>query len=123
MTDKAEDDSSSEEIHPSVALKNKRKQFCRRLTLSIKHIREIIKKATDQANKRPLKKEIEQLRKDYESARDLHGQLYEFVEEEEHPVLDQWENNLTNDVFAIEEEVETCFTALASNGEQKSSSS
>ena len=33
-------------------------------------------------------------------------------------MLDQWENDLTNDVFATEEEVETCLTALTLNGEQ-----
>ena len=53
-----------------------------------------------------LKREIQQLRNDYEIAREHNRELYELVEEEEHDTLDQSENDLANDVFFIEEEVE-----------------
>ena len=33
--------------------------------------------------------------------RHLHGQLYEFVDEEEIDGLDQWEHELTDDIFSI----------------------
>ena len=62
-----------------------------------------------------LKREIQQLRNDYEIAREQNGELYELVEEEEHHTLDQWENDLANDVFSIEEEVEVSLTALEEN--------
>ena len=62
-----------------------------------------------------LKKEIQQLRNDYEIARDQNGELYELVEEDEHDTLDQWENDLANNVFSIEEEVEVSLTALEGN--------
>ena len=47
-----------------------------------------------------LNREMQQLRNDYEIAREQNGELYELVEEEEHDTLDQWENDLANDVFS-----------------------
>ena len=52
--------------------------------------------------KRHLEKEIKHLHIYFETARDLHVQLYDFVEEDEYP-LNQWEHELTDDVFSIEE--------------------
>ena len=54
---------------------------------------------------------MKQLRDNFETVQNLHGQLYEFMEEEEFDDLDQWEHELTDDVFLIVEEVEN---ALAS---------
>ena len=110
MADKQNSDMSGstggEEIHPENAIKSKRKLARRRITLSIKRIREIISKGKPAENKRRLEKEVKQLRDDFETARNLHGQLYEFMDEEEFDGLDQWEHELTDDVFSIEEEVE-----------------
>ncbi|CAH3139287.1 unnamed protein product, partial [Porites lobata] len=86
-----------------------------RITLAIKRIREILDKDQVQANKARLGKEIKQLRKDYEIAREQNGELYDLVEAEEHDTLDQWENDLANDVFSIEEEVEVSLIALEQN--------
>ena len=115
MTDKNNSDTpgsaGGEEIHPENAIKSKRKLARQRITLSIKRIHEIISKGKPAEDKRCLEKEVKQLREDFETARHLHGQLYEFVDEEEFDSLDQWEHELTDDVFSIEEEVEN---ALAS---------
>ena len=110
---------TSEETHPENVLKkkrNQRSQSRRRVTLSIKRIREIVHKGQVQDNKTRLKKEIQQLRKDYEIARQQNGELYDLVEEDEHDTLDQWENDLANlDVFSIEEEVEGSLISLEDN--------
>ena len=83
--------------------------------MAIKRIREILDKDQVQAKKARLGKEIKQLRKDYEIAREQNGELYDLVEAEEHDTLDQWENDLANDVFSIEEEVEVSLIALEQN--------
>ncbi|KAJ7358762.1 hypothetical protein OS493_021539 [Desmophyllum pertusum] len=116
MTDPGQ--GTSDEIHQEAegnAVKKKRTQSRRRVTLSIKRIREILDKGQGEGKKGRLGKEIEQLRKDYEIARELNGELYDLVEEDEHNTLDQWENDLTDDVFSIEEEVETSLIALQGN--------
>ena len=83
--------------------------------MAIKRIREILDKDQVQANKARLGKEIKQLRKDYEIAREQNGELYDLVEAEEHDTLDQWENDLANDVFSIEKEVGVSLIALEQN--------
>lgn len=74
-----------------------------RITLAIRRIHETLDKDEVQANKARLGKEIKQLRKDYEIVGEQNGELYDLVEAEEHDTLDQWENDLANDVFSIEE--------------------
>ena len=87
----------------------------RRITLAIKRIREILNEDQVQANKACLGKEIKQLRKDYEIAREQKGELYDLAEAEEYDTMDQWENDLANDVFSIEKEVEVSLIALEEN--------
>ena len=82
--------------------------------MAIKRIREILDKDQVQANKARLGKEIKQLRKDYEIAREQNGELYDPVEAEEHDTLHQWENDLANDVSSIEE-VEVSLIVLEEN--------
>ena len=48
---------------------------------------------------------MEQLRKDFEIALELHSQLYDSSDVDNN-VLDKWEDDLTNDVYGIEEKVE-----------------
>ena len=111
-------ETSEETAHPENDLKKKRTQRSqsrRRVTLSIKRIREIIDKGQVQDNKTRVKKEIQQLRKDYEIARQQNGELYDLVEEEERDTLDQWEIVLANDVFSIEAEVEGSLIAFEDN--------
>ena len=95
--------------------RSQRSQSRRRITLAVKRIREILDKDQVQANKARLGKEIKQLRKDYKIAREQNGELYDLVEAEEHDTLDQWENDLANYVFSIEEEVEISLIALEEN--------
>ena len=49
---------------------------------------------------------MKHLRDDFKTMQNLHGQLYEFMDKEEFDGLDQWEHELMDDVFSIEEEVE-----------------
>jgi len=68
MTD--HEGTSDETLSSENALKKRRTQRSqsrRRITLAIKRIREILNKNQVQANKVRLKKEIQQLRNDYES--------------------------------------------------------
>ena len=51
---------------------------------------------------RRFEKELEQLRKDFEVAPELHSQFYDLPDVDNN-VLDKWEDDLTNDVYGIEE--------------------
>ena len=119
MADKGESTKVADnpsDTNPANDVKNKRKQLRRKVTRSINRIKEALAKK-DQG-KRRFQKELEQLRLDYNATCDLHGQLYEYAEDSQFAAMDAWENELTNDVFSIEEEVETYLSSLVSNGTQ-----
>ena len=82
MTDQAGEPgvSSEETISLGTSIKNERKQIHHRVTLLVRRILELIEKPKVEGNKRRLKKEIKQLQKDLDVARDLHRQLLEFVD-------------------------------------------
>ena len=82
--------------------------------MAIRRIHETLDKDEVQAKKARLGKEIKQHRKDYKIAGEQNGELYDLVEAEEHNTLDQWENNLANDVSSIEE-VEVSSIVLEEN--------
>ncbi|KAM7433415.1 hypothetical protein ABFA07_016351 [Porites harrisoni] len=89
MADKGEG-TSEETINPENALKKKRSQRSqsrRRITFATKRIREILDKDQVQASKARLGKELKQLRKDYEIAREQNGELYDLGEAEENDTL------------------------------------
>ena len=89
MADKGEG-TSEETINPENALKKKRSQRSqsrRRITFATKRIREILDKGQVQASKVRLGKELKQLRRDYEIAREQNGELYDLGEAEEHDTL------------------------------------
>jgi hypothetical protein len=114
------DNSSSE-----TTLKNKRKQVRGKITRSIKRLSEGVSK--EDRNLRRFEKEMEQLRKDFEVARELHSQFYDLPDVDAN-TLDKWEDDLTSDVYGIEERVEEYMrTVLKSNketsGESKTTSS
>ena len=95
---------------PSLTLKNKRKQLRGKVTRTINRVRKFI---TDQnQTKRRIGKKLEELQKDFELAHDVHAELYGFVDASQVPKLDEWENVLTDDVFGLEEVVETYFKTL-----------
>ena len=106
--------STKESVGPSedrvLILKNKRKQLRGQITRAIKRIRKFITEQTQ--TKRQLEKEIDELRKDFHIACELHAELYDFADASQISRLDEWEDALTNDVFGIEEEVENHFRSL-----------
>ncbi|XP_028418117.1 uncharacterized protein LOC114544925 [Dendronephthya gigantea] len=95
-------------------IKTKRKQLRARITRSIKRIKEYIQQNSE--NKKRFDKEIRELRCDFGKARDLHTQLYDFADETQTAALDKWENELTNDVYSIEEEIELYLSTLSMPG-------
>jgi len=114
MEDKGESSSSqSTEIDSVTVIKAKRKPLRARITRTINRIKELVIKG-DQSERR-FDKELEQLRRDYNAACDLHGQLYEHADESQTPSMDKWENDLANDVFSLEEEVENYLATLKPN--------
>ena len=62
---------------------------------------EILDKGQREDKRRQLQKEIGQLRNDYETACEQNEELYDLVDHEEQDELDQWENELTNNVFHL----------------------
>ena len=98
-----EESSASSSSNSESELKNKRKQARGRVTRAIKRLNEAI--AKEDKNFRRFEKEIEQLRKDFEIAREVHSQLYDGGEVDLES-MDKWEEDLTNDVYGIEEKVE-----------------
>ena len=86
-----------------VESKKKRKQVRAKITRCIKRLNEEV--MNEDKNIRRFQKEMEQLRKDFEIALELHSQLYDSSDVDNN-VLDKWEDDLTNDVYGIEEKVE-----------------
>jgi hypothetical protein len=104
---------NSENTDPEqqVAIKSKRRQLRARITRSIKRIREFIEQ--NNHNKTRFDKEMAELRRDFERAREFHTQLYDFADESQLPTMDKWENDLTNDVYSIEEETELYLSTIS----------
>lgn len=92
-----------------------RKQVRGKITRSIKRLNEGVSK--EDRNLRRFEKELEQLRKDFEVARELHSQFYDLPDVDAN-ILDKWEDDLTSDVYGIEEIVEEYTRSISkSNGE------
>ena len=92
---------TSEDFNPAGLLKKKRKQSRRRVTLAIKRITKVLDKGQGEDNRRQLQKEIEQLRKDYETAREQNGELFKLVDGGEYDALDKWKNELQVTYFQL----------------------
>lgn len=73
----------------------------------------ILGKGQGEDNRRRLQKEVEQLRKDYEIACQQNGELFDLADDGEYDTIDKWENDLTNDIFSIEEKVESLLNPSA----------
>ena len=116
----SESTSVAEKPEPQVTVKSKRKQLRARITRSIKRIKEYIEQKNE--NKKRFEREIRELRCDFERARNLHAQLYDFAEETQTPALDKWENELANDVYSIEEEVEQYLSTFSLSGASQTQS-
>ena len=117
MPEGEQSEASTIENSHEATLKNKRKKVRGRITRSIKRLSEGVSKGD--TNLRRFEKELEQLRKDFEVARELHSQFYDLPDVFNN-VLDKWEDDLTNDVYGIEEIVEEYMRGASKpNGETK----
>ena len=67
-----------------------------------------------------VEKEGLQIRKDFELARECHSKMYEYVDESLIPAMDDWEDVLTNDLYDIEEKIESFLQSLSEPGLAKS---
>ena len=80
----------------------KKKQNGGKITRCIKWLNEGV--MNKEKKIRRFQKEMEQLRKDFEVALGLHSQLYDSLDVDNN-VLDKWGDDLTNDVYGVEEKV------------------
>ncbi|KAK6165297.1 hypothetical protein SNE40_022248 [Patella caerulea] len=100
----AEYHQSGEEKERISTVKQKRKVVRARITRSMNRIRDLIQSNDD--NHRRLNRELEEIKRDSFIARDLNSELYAYVSDVATCTLDQWEDELTSDIFDIEEELE-----------------
>ena len=94
----AEESTSVGTVDRATMLKAQRKTLQGRITRTIKTVKKFIND-WDQT-KRRLEKEIQELRKDFNLTCEIHAELYNFAESSQVPRLDEWENELMNDVSA-----------------------
>ena len=92
-------------------LKKKRSQLRGKITRSINRVRKFIEEGAEKRQR--IGKEVAQIRKDFELARECHAELYEHVGESQTSTMDEWEDILTNDVYDVEENVETFLLSLS----------
>ena len=85
-------------------LKKQRAQLRGKITRSINRVKKCIHQGAEMRKR--IEKEIIQIRKDFELARECHVQMYEYVEESQVQAMDNWEDILTNEFYDIEENVE-----------------
>ena len=85
-------------------LKKQRAQLRGKITRSINRVKKCIHQGAEMRKR--IEKEIIQIRKDFELARECHAQMYEYVEESQVQAMDIWEDILTNEFYDIEENVE-----------------
>ena len=92
-------------------LKKKRSQLRGKITQYINRARKFIEEGAEKRKR--IEKEIIQIRKDFELARECHAEMYEYVGESQTSTMDEWEDILTNDVYDIEEMVEAFLLSLS----------
>ena len=85
-------------------LKKKRAQLRGKITRSINRVRKFIQQGAEMRKR--IEKEIVQIRKDFELARDCHAEMYEYADESQASTMDDWEDTLTSDFYGVEESVE-----------------
>ena len=85
--------------------KGKRRVMKGKLTRAMNRIRQSSRQI-ESIGERRIKREMEELKRDFSCLCDLHSSLYELVPESEHNKLDRWETDLSEEVFSFEEEVE-----------------
>ncbi|ESO99526.1 hypothetical protein LOTGIDRAFT_158615 [Lottia gigantea] len=83
------------------ALRNQMKQLRGKLTRSISRVQTNIRKG--ETDSKRLKRELKQIVRDNEQCSFVHGEIYELTDPIDHGRLDQWEAELNNDFFIIDE--------------------
>jgi hypothetical protein len=79
--------------------------------VSINRVRKFIQQGAEMRKR--VEKEIGQIHKDFELARECHAEMYEYADESQTSTMDDWEDALTNDVYDIEEKVEDFLQSLS----------
>jgi len=92
-------------------LKKTRAQLRGKITRSINRVRKFIQQGAEV--RRRVEKEIVQIRKDFELARECHAAMYEYAHESQTSTMDDWEDTLANDYYGIEESVEDFLQSLS----------
>ena len=92
-------------------LKRERKIVRGKITRSIKRVQELASSGVTSV--RRFEKELEQLRRDYDRACEIHCRFYDFIGADAE-AFDKWESELADDVFGIEQEIEERISELKS---------
>ena len=85
-------------------LKKKRATYRGKITRAINRVRRFIEKGAESRKK--IEKEFTQIQKDFDLAREYHAQMYAYSEESQTSNMDDWEDELVNDFYEIEADVE-----------------
>lgn len=60
-----------------------------------------------------IEKEMIQIRKDFELARECHAEMYKYADETQTLMMDEWDDLLTNDLYDVKEMVENYLQSLS----------
>ena len=93
------------ELNPQMSKLKKRRALQQgKITRTINRVRKFIDQGAEMRKR--VEKEIIEIRKDFELARQCHAEMYEFVHEGQTSALDDWEDVLVKDFYDIEDYVE-----------------
>ena len=95
------------------SLKKKRAHLRGRITRSTNRINKFIGQGAEMRKR--IEKEVVQIRKDFELAREYHAELYDYVDESRVSAMVNWEDILTNYLYDIEEKVENFLQSLSAS--------
>ncbi|XP_067653257.1 uncharacterized protein [Haliotis asinina] len=95
-------DSSEEE--KMLAVRKQRKILRGKMTRTMNRLSDYIELKVQ--NPKWFERELETLQVDFSNICIVHGELYEYVEEHEHPKLDEWESELISAMHETEDKVE-----------------
>ncbi|XP_067665015.1 uncharacterized protein [Haliotis asinina] len=87
-----------------LAVRKQRKILRGKMTRTINRLSDYIELKVQ--NPKRFERELETLRVDFSNICIVHGELYEYVEEHEHPKLDEWESELISAMNETEDKVE-----------------
>ena len=94
-----------------VTLKKKRALRRGKITRNINRVKKFISQGAEMRKR--IEKEMLEIRKDFELARECHAEMYEFADESQISAMDNWEDILIKDFYDIEENVEDFLKSLS----------